>query len=78
MPCEDCVWFKVTAAYYHQAISDEHLMLRLLEEHAEIQHQWSHLVALPFRGLRIWCGKDCLADYHGDPQHIHDKFSISI
>ncbi len=51
--CEDCVRLGVTTPCYHQAISDEQLMIRLSEEHAELQRQWPHLAAFPIRGSRI-------------------------
>ena len=57
----------VTTPCYHQAISDEQLMHRLQQEHAEIQHPWLYLVTFPIAGLRIRCGTDGLADYRSDP-----------
>ena len=73
--CEDCVRLGVTTPCYHQAISDEQLMIRLREEHAELQLQWPHLAAFPIRGSRIRCGTEGLADYRSDPRHIEYEYS---
>jgi hypothetical protein len=75
VPCEDCVRLGQTQPCYHQAISDEGLMIRLRAECDDLLQQLPHLAAYPIHGSRVRCGRDGLADYRSDPRHIEYDYA---
>jgi hypothetical protein len=74
-PCEDCVRLGQTQPCYHQAISDEGLMIWLRTEQDELLQQLPHLASYPISGSHIRCGRDGLADYRSDPRHIEYEYA---
>ena len=53
LPCEHCILLGSTYPCYHQAISDEGLMIRLRAERDDLLQQLPHLAAYPICGSRV-------------------------